>query len=259
MDDMLKYLNNHKMDDTYSRIIIYIISNKDKISNLSITELAENCFVSISTISRFSRFFSYATFQSMKADLQKEPSLGFTLRLNKNSFYRLNDTPDHFFADLGNQIIESIQDTINTVDVDVVDDLIQDIMSYEKVYLFGYDSTLDLLKRVQSTFLNNKLLFMAYPDDLQLKLTENLNENCLCLIVSSYGTLFSKFPDLIWNITNSNARTIFLTQGTTNVFTSAFDKVISISSKPNPITGNISMEFFLEYLGKRSLKLLSQI
>lgn len=257
MDNMLKYLNNHKIDDTYSRIIIYILSNKDKISKLSITEFAENCYVSISTISRFSKFFGYSTYQSMKLDLQKEPPIGFTMRLNKDNFYRMNDTPDHFFSELGNQIVESIQDTIKTVNVDVVDDLIRDIMSHEKVYLFGYDSTLDLLKRLQSTFLNNKLLFMAYPDELQLKLSEDLDENCLCIIVSSYGTLFSKLPDLVWNITNSNAKTFFLTQGTTNVFTSAFDRVISISSKPNPITGNISMEFFLEYLGKRSLKLLS--
>lgn len=255
---MLKYLNNNKLDDTYSRIILRIISNKNKILNLSITEFAEDCFVSTSTISRFSKYFGFTNFHSMKEKLRKEPSLGFTLRLNKKDFSHLEDTPDHFFVDLGNQIIESIQDTINTVNIEDVELLIHDMIYYEKVYLFGYDSTLDLLNRLQSTFLNKKLLLMAYPDDLQLKLSESLDENCLCIVVSSYGTLFSKLPNLVWNIINSNAKTIFLTQGTTNVFTSAFDQVISISSNPNPLTGNVSMDYFLEYLGKRSLKLLSQ-
>lgn len=256
---MLQYLNNNKIEDTYSRIIICIISNRDQMARMNITDFAEACFVSISTISRFSKYFGYHSFQSMKLDLQKEPSLGYTLRLNKNSYYRLDDTPDNFFSDLGQQIITSIQDTIDTVETKQVDELIREIMKYEKVYLFGFDSTLDILKRLQSTFLNNnKLLHMAFPDKLQLLLSENLDSNSLCLVVSSYGTLFTKLPDVIWNITNSSAKKIFLTQGTTNVFTSAFDQVISISSKPNPITGNIAMDFFFEYLGKRSLKIYSQ-
>lgn len=255
---MLQYLNNNELEGTYSRIIIYIISNREKIYSMSINDFADACYVSISTISRFSRFFGYPSFQAMKLDFQREPSLGYTLRLSKNDYYRLDSTPDNFFSDLGNQIIDGIQDTIDTIVVSEIDNLLEEIMNYEKVYLFGYDSTLDILKRFQSTFLNNnKLLIMAFPDDLQLSLSENLDSDSLCIVVSSYGTLFTKLPDVIWNITNSNSKKIFITQGTTNIFTSAFDQIISISSKPNPITGNFCMDFFFEYLGKRSLKLFA--
>lgn len=255
---MLQYLNNNELDGTYSRIITYIISNRDKIYSMGITDFADSCYVSISTISRFSKFFGYPSFQAMKLDIQKEPSLGYTLRLNKDEYYRLDSTPDNFFSDLGNQIIVGIQDTIDTVQVSEIDSLLKEIMGYEKVYLFGYDSTLDILKRFQSTFLNNnKLLFMALSDDLQLSLSKNLDSKSLCIVVSSYGTLFAKLPDVIWNITNSNSKKIFITQGATNIFTSAFDQIIHISTNPSPITGNFCMDFFFEYLGKRSLKLFA--
>lgn len=177
LDGMFLYLNNHQTDDTYSRIIIYLLNNRDKIALTNITDLANNCYVSISTISRFSKFFGYGSFQLMKESLKKDPSLDFKLRLNKDNYYNLDHAPEHFLSDFGNQIIASIQDTINTVDINAVDTLIQDIVRYDHVYLFGYDSTLDLLKRFQSAFLlNNKLLFMAFPDDLQLELSKKLDE-----------------------------------------------------------------------------------
>lgn len=255
---MLHYLNNNDLEGTYSRIIIYIITNREKINSMNISDLSNVCYVSPATISRFSKFFGYPSFQAMKLDLQREPSLEYTLRLSKNEYYRLNDSPDSFFLSLGTQIIEGVKDTLQTVDLSKVDKLLEEIMKYDKVYLFGYDSTLDILKKFQSTFLSNdKLLIMAFPSNLQLELSKKLDNNSLCIVVSSYGTIFTKLPNTIWNITNSSAKKIFITQGTTNIFTSAFDQNISISSKPNPITGNFCMDFFFEYLGKRSLKLFS--
>lgn len=255
---MVHYLNNNDLEETYSKIIIYIINNRERISSMNISDFSNVCYVSTATISRFSKFFGYPSFQAMKIDLQKSPTFEYTLRLSRSEYHRLNDAPDNLFLSLGNQIIEGVNDTLQTVDLAEIDRLLEEIMKYDKVYLFGYDSTLDILKKFQSTFLNNdKLLVMAFPSNLQLELSKKLDNNSLCIVVSSYGTFFTKLPDTIWNISNSNAKKIFITQGTANIFTSIFDQIISISTKPNPITGNFCMDFFFEYLGKRSLELFS--
>lgn len=51
--DFLKYLNIANKNDTYSRIILYILTYPEKVPTMSISKLADECFVSAATISRF--------------------------------------------------------------------------------------------------------------------------------------------------------------------------------------------------------------
>ncbi|WP_242596494.1 MurR/RpiR family transcriptional regulator [Enterococcus plantarum] len=63
--DFLHYLNTTKRDATYSRIIIYLFSHLNEIRSLTITEIAERCFVSPATLTRFCRHFGVSSFASL--------------------------------------------------------------------------------------------------------------------------------------------------------------------------------------------------
>lgn len=95
---MLDYLNTHELDSSYARIIIYLIKHINNVPKLSITELANECFVSNATVSRFARFFQYENFQSLKKELtlpsQYKPEFNF--RMNSKSVDLITDNPKEF-------------------------------------------------------------------------------------------------------------------------------------------------------------------
>ncbi|MDK2964657.1 winged helix-turn-helix transcriptional regulator [Lacrimispora sp.] len=60
-------VNTEGVDETNSTIARAILENMDKdMDNISITELAEMCFTSISTISRFVKKLGYTSFNEFK-------------------------------------------------------------------------------------------------------------------------------------------------------------------------------------------------
>ena len=67
--NLLTFLNSSKEEDMYYSICLSIIQNLKKVPNCSINELADLCFTSTATISRFSKKFGYANFHEFKKEV----------------------------------------------------------------------------------------------------------------------------------------------------------------------------------------------
>jgi DNA-binding MurR/RpiR family transcriptional regulator len=51
--DFLTYLNIHGKETSYSKIIIYLLTHSEEVQSLTISEIADNCYVSPATLTRF--------------------------------------------------------------------------------------------------------------------------------------------------------------------------------------------------------------
>ena len=151
---MLDYLNTHELDSSYARIIIYLIKHINNVPKLSITELANECFVSNATVSRFARFFQYENFQSLKKELtlpsQYKPEFNF--RMNSKSVDLITDNPKEFLKKYSQAIINSIEDVSENIDIEKVDKILTLINKQKKLFLFGSPSSLNLLQEIQRGF-----------------------------------------------------------------------------------------------------------
>ena len=58
-EKLLNYLNKTTLNDTYHRIIVTLFENLYKIDTLKIEKLAELCYVSPSTMTRFLQTFGF--------------------------------------------------------------------------------------------------------------------------------------------------------------------------------------------------------
>lgn len=251
--DMNEYINTHPLDDTYSRIILHIFQNNTK-PITSITELANDCYVSPSTITRFARKFSCSSFDELKKKCNEEIKIpaSFVFRLTKEDTKNLRKDSKKFLNTYGNLIINSINDTMDTIDVHEIDQLLHNIHNHERVFLFGYNSTINSLKCMQAAFQKaHKFLFMSYDNDLQLELANQLKKDDLCIIVTSFGTFFTKSPVLADRLINTSAKTILITQNTSNLHSISLDNVITIAKNPDARAGSYNMDFFLDYLARR--------
>lgn len=67
--DFLTYLNIHGKETSYSKIIIYLLTHSEEVQSLTISEIADKCYVSPATLTRFSRHFDFSSFNELRKTL----------------------------------------------------------------------------------------------------------------------------------------------------------------------------------------------
>lgn len=248
---MIHYLNTHDREDTYSRIIIFLSQNFEKIEGMTITQIAERCFVSPATLSRFTKHFNFESFPELRKTFSDNDFLDPTLSfgLTKYDLNSMKDTPNMYLQAYGQSIIASIEDIIQSVDLAEVDELLTLIHDTKDVCIFNYNPTNNITRTLQSgLFLSKKLVFTGENKSNQLELVATMNQDSLAIIISSFGNFFNTQSEIFSKIRQTNCKTVLITQNTQNLAISMIDNVVNISSKNHVKAGNYPMEFFIEYL-----------
>ncbi|MFD1901905.1 MurR/RpiR family transcriptional regulator [Enterococcus termitis] len=252
--DFLHFLNTNKRDATYSRIILYLLTHSNDMKHLTITEVAERCFVSPATLTRFCRHFGIANFASLRDSLVSFGSMKKHngLRMKEQELTDLANDPKNYLVSYGNEITTAVKDVLQTIDIEQVDQILADIHQAEEVVLIGYSSTLELAKELQTSFLlSQKLVFVGETEETQQSFVNELSEQSVVIVISSYGSLLNKSSDLIRKISDSKAKSILLTQHTQNTLTYLFDLSVNVTTTNYVRIGNYPLMFFLDYFVRR--------
>ncbi|MGG5341919.1 MurR/RpiR family transcriptional regulator [Enterococcus sp. AZ192] len=252
--DFLLFLNTNKRDTTYARIIIYLLNHSKEIQTLTITEIAERCFVSPATLTRFCRHFGIANFAVLRDSLASLSMMKKHngLRMKEQELIDLKNDPKEYLISYGKEINTAINDVLQTIDIEEVDHILDDIQQAEEVVLIGYSSTLELAKELQTSFLlSQKLVFVGETEETQQSLVADLKETSVVIVISSYGSLLNKSSDLMRRISDSPAKSILLTQHTQNTLTYLFDLSVNVTTTNYVRIGNYPLMFYLDYLVRR--------
>lgn len=148
---------------------------------------------------------------------------------------------------------------LKTIDIPEIDQLLKKIHEAPEVVLMGYGATLEIAKEVQMSLLSSgKILYLGETEPLQKELIQGLNQDALILLISSYGTLLTKDPELTRLINNSSAQSIFITQNTKNTLTNLFTQTIQVTSQNYVQIGTYPLTFFFDYVIRRYVSLFGQ-
>jgi|AKZA01.1.fsa_nt_gi Transcriptional regulators len=259
---MLNYLNTHSIDDSYSKIIVFLLENRLKLSTISIQEISESCFVSNATISRFSKHFGFENFSNLKNYIfhKSDFSPGYTFRLSQQNFSLLDSNPHKFLTRYKEVIVESLDDVVNYLDIKKIDAFLQIVHQIKNVYIFSSDSSFNLSKELQGGFfLSGKLTIASdSPEDIT-RMTKELDNQTLVIIISSFGNFLSEHTEAVNNILKSPCQSYFLTQHTENMVSSSFTDTISVTSHNHVKAGSYPMAIFCEFLVRRYHSLYNNI
>lgn len=250
----LHYLNTNDKETTYARIINYLFTHLTEVSTLTITEIAERCYVSPATLTRFCRHFGISNFQTLRDSLVSLGSMKKHngLRMKEQELKELASNPKDYLNSYGSEIITAINDVIQSVDLEQIDTVLADIHQAKEVVLLGYSATLDLAKDVQTSFLLcHKLVLVGETEAVQHALVDALTKNSVVLVLSSYGSILTRSDGLMRRITDSPAQSILITQHTQNTVTHLFDLAINVTKTNYVRIGNYPLSFFLDYLVRR--------
>lgn len=257
---IIDYYNSNPENSSFCQIIKFVLVNRHKLQSLSINEIAENCYVSNATISRFVSYFGFDNLHQMKEHLSQTRSEKQIFRLPSSMIEDISSDPQKFANEYASLISESVKDVADNLNIEGIDKLIEEISQTEKVYIIGALSQYYIFREFQNNLLSlNKFVKVALNDVDYYRLVKDMDkDNSLVIIISSFGGILSEKSDVISDIISVGCKTYFITQNTETIIQKSFDSTIKIVNRSYPEIGSYPMVFWVEYLARRYFALKSR-
>lgn len=252
-EKLLNFINTAQIHDSYYDIALILVRNYEKVKHMSIGEMADLCFVSQATLSRFCRFLGYENFKHFRDDMNFE----FTLLDDySRQFQSLLKSNDQKAAELYREkLIRNIDTALaedNLKEIRKVTDLLAES---ERIAFFSHHFLWNLGNHFQSKMIIfNKYVELYQSYENQKKCAESLDEHCTAIICSIGGSYFNYYSDLVKTIVNSGAKIIIITQNTNGIYTNRADHVISCGETNQDDTGKYAVLSVLDLLVLQYMK-----
>jgi DNA-binding MurR/RpiR family transcriptional regulator len=180
---LLSTLANQPESSTNCHIAKYLLVHMDEIQTISISELAADCSVSNSSISRFCREIGLSDFTELKELLSTSYRTYEMVSMESHARNRLMSYAD--------QSASAVRLVAQTLDLKKVHHLCRDIDHYENIYLFGLMKAGSVAANLHSDLLMlGKVTNCKLPYEQQIECITQADKNDLILIFSYTGTYF---------------------------------------------------------------------
>ncbi|WP_294578440.1 MurR/RpiR family transcriptional regulator [uncultured Thomasclavelia sp.] len=243
----LSTLASEKQGATNSQIASYILNHLDQMQNLGIREMAEECNVAISSISRFCKEIGLRDFAELKEMLS-------TTNLYFQQDFDVSTTK-HSLNAYAKKINDCINQVANSLDIKAIIELCQDIKKYKRVAIFGLlkagavalNLQVDLLMLGKQVYTN-----ISYSQQIQYILTAN--EDDLIIIFSYTGSYF-EYQDLRALTKKLMAPKIWMIASSKEQTTPYVNRYILFDSFQNQISHPYQLQFIASVIGQEYAKI----
>lgn len=209
---LINFLNCTSPSDIYYKVAQNILQNLDRIKNASIHEVAEMCYVSAPTISRFCKRLGYDSYGSFKSELAQAVS---NYNYN-NRFVSVNTSSDSEDSESASFLyqISQYSDTLKkSYSREYIHEIVENLHMHKRVGLFSSVPSYQL-QYLQADLLLTKheVTFCQTPAD-QMEYAKTLNEDSIAVVLKP-ERLEAKYIDDIMNILKENHVKIVLISNT---------------------------------------------
>lgn len=206
---LINYLNNARGNETEYKIAEAIIKNFGNIEELTLEKLADLCYTSQSSVSRFVKRMGYQNFQELKVDVGRSNGMMLTEMIYDKGQVDYNDIIKIRY----DNITKNINATIKTTDIEKLREIAKLLCEYNKISFFGSHLSLAIFYKLQLKLITAGKLALAYNDETQQLLhAKALTNEDLVIVINIAGRWYGMNGEVIENIEKSGAKTILLTQ-----------------------------------------------
>lgn len=183
---LLVAINTYPLNSTYHHIATVFIQNYNLLKESSINEMADLSNVAKSTLSKFAKELGFDNYKHLKdnADFIEN-------RYNNKYNYLTNIIEfigERNYLEYFELIMESIIKLEDSIDILAIDRLVDDLIKYEKVGIFGLLFSESAAIDFQYKLAYNQKFVVTYQDELkQEEYIKNADENTLLIILSNSG------------------------------------------------------------------------
>lgn len=247
-DLLLDYVGSARAHDTNYEIAQGILRNYAQLSSMSLRQMANACFVSPASLSRFCRFIGFSSFAEFKEAVD-----GANYRVTDDysrAFYaELVSDKASALATYRAKVADVLGTALSEADLAVVDEIVDAIDGAGRIAFFSHHFLWHIGRYFQGKMLQLGRyveLFQSY--DNQVESAETLGQGDVVLICSLNGSYFSHYQDLVGKILASGATVIVLTQNTHSLFINRADYVLICGASNENDIGKYAALMTVDYL-----------
>ena len=252
--NLLTYINASYSQDMYYTICYQVLNNIEKIPDISINELADLCYTSPATISRFCKALKCDNFAEFKKEVQvglKQAS--HEIKLHPDDLVEIHQNPVHCVDMVYDLTINSLFESKKHINIHEIDRLCDIIYDAKKLHFFGFQFNKILASDIQFKLVKLGKFSYAFADrgdDSQR--IELLDEDSVAIVLSVRARL-SPVGDLIKSIKNREAKVILVTLNAESEVIELADKTFVVHGKESDFTessisGTTVMKTFFDVL-----------
>lgn len=234
--NLLTYLNSSKEEDMYYSIALTIIQNLDVIPGCSINELADLCFTSTATISRFCRKFGYASFPQFKTEMAyglEQAKYEIFIEESEKEFIEKN--PSHVIDKVYDLVLETLILGKKSLKISQIDQLCRLIHDAKRVHFFGYQFNKIVASDLQLKFIKLGKFIYAFADHGEdSQKIELLSEESLAIVMSVSGKIGHQ--QLIEEIHQRGAKIVLITMNPETLLADMVDYLFVIDGLESNFT-----------------------
>lgn len=252
-EKLLNFVNTAQVHDSYYEIAYTLIRNSEKVNKMSIAEMADLCYVSQATISRFCRFMGYENFKHFHDELNYEFRLMDDYTEQFHSLLRSSDTKA---AQLYQErVMDNLKCALSEDNLKQIARSADMIHESQRTAFFSHHFLLDAGHFFQSRMIMMEKYIELYQSyENQLQCAKSLDEKCTAFICSAGGSFFTYYPELVNTIMNSGAKVIVMTQNTRSNLINRADHVISLGETNQDDTGKYAALAVLDHIVLQYMK-----
>lgn len=238
----LSTLASEKKDSTNSQIATYLLNHLDGIKDIGIQEMAKECSVAMSSISRFCKEIGLNDFNELR-------ELLITTNMTFEQYSTSSKAKDRL-KEYSSKVKESITMVEKSIDIQQIDALCKEIQKYEQVGIFGllkagavaFNLQSDLLMLGKQTYSN-----ISYKQQLQY--ISSTNENDLLIIFSYTGSYFD-YPDIRTLKNQLKKPQIWLISSKQESYPDFIDHVITFDSEQDQNSHPYQLQFIASLIAQ---------
>lgn len=224
-----------------------IVKHYHDIPHLTIYELADLCFVSASTITRFVRKLGYSSYKEFKDEIAS--TIAIDVDYDKKVVHAKETDLQNIFQMYTQNVIENIRFTFENIDYEQLERIAKMLHEASSIAFFGleYANYAGLhFQNKMSAF--GRFVQIGTSDKKQLELSQSLTQDSLAIIVSLEGSFFYHHDDIMNVLAAKHCKIISLTMLNVGKVLQYSDEVVHINKTNNSTEGRITIMYFLELL-----------
>lgn len=252
--NLVTYVNASYTQDMYYTICYNVLQHIEEIPNININELADLCFTSPATISRFCKALKCENFSQFKKQVQAGLKIaGQEIRLPAEDLVSIHQDPSKCIDMVYDLTIESLQESKKYIDIHEIDHLCDVIYDAKKLHFFGFQFNKIIASDIQLKLLKLGKFAYAFADRGDDTQRLELLDDTSVAIVISVRARENPIGNLVQAIKARGAKVVLITLNENSTVIEKCDKVFIVKGQESDfsessISGTTAIKTYLDVL-----------
>lgn len=209
---LMTYVNVSSNQDMYYTIAHTILMNLDKIPHISINELADLCYTSPATISRFCKKVNCRSFAEFKKGMALSlEAAEDEIHFKERDLKSINDNPQYLVEKIYDDTINALRKGRESIKIFEIDKICRMIRDASKVHFYGFQFNKIIASDFQLKLLKLKKLVYAFVErGDEIQRLDLIDKDSLVIILSVRANV-SIMDTLVNRVKEYNPKILLIT------------------------------------------------